>query len=190
MRIIIKAILHFLVIVVYRVKVVGKENIPKEGAAILCPNHINALDSVCIVVTAKRKVEGLAKESLYRFWIIRYLGKIFGIYPVKREEAAISAVKMSLKVLKKGGLLFIFPEGTRNGMAKGKKVKNGAVNIAIKAEAPIIPIGIQGSFKVFTKVKVNIGKPIYYDKETSKEQVDNLTNELMEEIVRLTNEQI
>ena len=191
-RIIIKGILDFLVLIVYRIKIIGKENIPKEGAALICPNHIHALDSVCIVVTAKRPIRGLAKESLYRFWILRFLSKTFGMYPVKKDVSSINTIKTAFNILKKGELLLIFPEGTRNGMAKGEKVKNGAVNIAIKSGVPIIPMGVQGKFKPFRKVKLNVGKPIYYDKNKidvkNKEEIDKLTNELMQEIVRLRDE--
>ena len=83
----------------------------------------------------------------------------------------------------------MFPEGTRNGLEKGKKPKNGAVLIAATAEKPIIPIGIQGSFKPFRKVIVNIGKPIdyskYKDENKDKELMTKLTEDLMNEIIKL-----
>ena len=88
----------------------------------------------------------------------------------------------------------MFPEGTRHGLEKGKKAKNGAVLIAATAEKPIIPIGIQGSFKPFTKVVVNIGKPIDYTKYKEevkeKEVATKLTTELMEKIVELRDEKV
>ena len=88
----------------------------------------------------------------------------------------------------------LFPEGTRNGMAKGIKAKDGAVKLAIQANIPIIPIGAQGNFKFFKKVKINIGKPINYEqykeKAKEKETLDKLTNELMQEIVKLRDEKI
>lgn len=161
---------------------------------LICPNHVHALDSVCVIVTAKRRIYALAKESLFKHRSLRFLANTFGVYPVKKENASVGAVKTSFKILKEGNLLLIFPEGTRNGLAKGVKVKDGSVNMALKANVPIIPIGVQGSFRPFTKVKLNIGKPIYYDKSKidvkNKEQIDKLTTELMNEIVRLTNEKI
>ena len=154
-RKIMKAFFHFLAIIVYRPKVVGQENVPKEGGAILCPNHVHAMDSVIIVTTNKRKVHFMAKEELFKNGFIKWIAKIFGIFPVKRGGKDIDAIKISLKVLKSGGLLNIFPEGTRNGLEKGIKPKNGAILIAQKAKVPIIPVGVQGSFKPFTKVKLN-----------------------------------
>ena len=194
MRIIIKAILNFCIQIVYRPKIVGKKNIPENGAAIICPNHIHALDAAVVVLTAKRKINILAKEELYKYWILRYLAKTFGAHPVNRKTADISAVKVSMKILKDGEPLLIFPEGTRNGMEKGRKAKNGAVTLALKTGAPIVPIGIQGTCKPFTKVKLNIGKPIYYDKNNvdakNKEEIDKLTEDLMQEIIALTKEKI
>lgn len=191
-RKIMKAFFHFLAIIVYRPKVVGQENVPKEGGAILCPNHVHAMDSVIIVTTNKRKVHFMAKEELFKNGFIKWIAKIFGIFPVKRGGKDIDAIKISLKVLKSGGLLNIFPEGTRNGLEKGIKPKNGAILIAQKAKVPIIPVGVQGSFKPFTKVKLNYGKPIDVENldVQDREAVNAFTAKVMKEVVRLTNEKI
>lgn len=193
MRVILKAIFHFLTIIIYRPKVIGKENIPEEGACIICPNHVHALDSAVILTTAKRKVNFMAKEELFKNGFIRFFAKIFGIFPVKRGGKDLEAIKTSLKILKKGEILAMFPEGTRNGLAKGVKPKNGAVLIAIKAGVPIIPCGVQGNFKPFTKVTLNYGKPIVFSKDTDvqdKEKVNELTKQVMDEVVRLTKEDV
>ena len=106
----------------------------------------------------------------------------------------MESMKVSLKLLKNNELLLIFPEGTRNGMAKGVRAKDGAIKLAAKSKAPIIPVGVQGSFKPFTKVKINIGKPMNYDltKEeiNDKEKLRELTDSLMNEIVKLRDENI
>lgn len=194
MRIFIRFIIKIMVIIVYRPKVIGKENLPKDTGALICPNHVHNFDSAVMVTMIKRPVRVLAKEELFKNGFIRWLAKIFGIYPVKRGKADLQAIKISLKLLKQNELLLMFPEGTRNGMAKGKKAKNGAVLIAATADKPIIPVGIQGSFKPFRKVVVNIGKPIYYseykDKIKDKEQASELTEKLMQEIIKLRDEKI
>lgn len=192
MRIIIKFIFKIFAIIIYRPKIVGKENLPKEGGALLCPNHVSNLDAAIIVAMFQRKVNVLAKEELFKNKFLCWIADLFGIYPVKRGAADMQAIKISLKILKHDGLLLIFPEGTRNGMAKGVKPKNGAVLIAGTAQKPIIPIGIQGSFKPFTRVIVNIGKPIDYtnlkEEIKDKEQATKLTAELMKTIVDLRDE--
>lgn len=194
LRKIIKFILKLLVIIVYRPKIVGLENIEEGKGALICPNHVHALDSAVIVLTNKRKINILAKEELFKNGFVRWLADIFGVYPVSRQKKSMESIKISLKLLKNNELLLIFPEGTRNGMAKGVKPKDGAVKLAIKANVPIIPVGIQGSFKVFKKVKVNIGKPIYYseykEEINNREKLDELINDLMKKIVVLRDEKI
>lgn len=194
MRVIIKFIFKIIAIILYRPKIVGKENLPKDTGALICPNHVHNLDSAVIVAMFKRKVNVLAKEELFKNGFIRWIADIFGVYPVKRGRADLQAIKISLKLLKNDELLLMFPEGTRHGLDKGKKPKNGAVLIAATAGKPIIPIGIQGSFKPFRKVIVNIGKPIDYSKYSEevkeKEQASKLTQELMQEIVRLRDAKI
>jgi len=101
MRIILKAIFHFLVIIVYRPKVTGRENIPTEGACLICPNHVHALDSAVILTTQKRKVSFMAKEELFKNGFIKWLAKVFGIFPVGRGGRDIEAIKTSLRILKK-----------------------------------------------------------------------------------------
>ena len=157
MRIIIKTLFKIIAIILYRPKIVGKENLPKDTGALICPNHVHYLDSAVIISMFHRKVNVLAKEELFKNKFICWLADLFGIYPVKRGTADLQAIKVSLRLLKHNELLLMFPEGTRNGMEKGVKPKNGAVLIAATAEKPIIPIGIQGNFKPFRKVIINIG---------------------------------
>ena len=194
MRVIIKFIFKIFAIILYRPKIVGKENLPKDGGALLCPNHVGNLDAAVIVAMFKRKVNVLAKEELFKNGFLCWIADLFGIYPVKRGKADMQAIKISLTLLKRNELLLMFPEGTRNGMAKGIKPKNGAVLIAATAGKPIIPIGIQGSFKPFTKVIVNIGKPIDYSKlkeeVKDREQASELTKDLMKEIVHLRDQNV
>ena len=192
LRIIIKHFFSFLETIVYRPKIVGKENVPVKTAAIICPNHVHALDSAIIVAKFKRKVNVLAKEELYKNGFIRWIADLFGIYPVKTDSKSMETMKISLRLLKNNELLMLFPEGTRNGMAKGVKPKDGAIKLAIKSNVPIIPVGIKGNFKIFTKVKVKIGKPIEYskykDKINDKETLEKLTDNLMNQIVKLRDE--
>ena len=194
LRHIIKFVLNLLIVIVYRPKTVGLENIEKGKGALICANHVHAFDSAVIILHNKRKINVLAKESLFKNWFVKFLAYIFGVYPVKQDSKSMESMKISLKLLKNNELLLIFPEGTRKGMEKGVKPKEGAVKLAIKANVPIIPIGVQGNFKFFRKIKLNIGKPIYYNvrKEDSnnKEVLEKLTQELMDEIVRLRDEEI
>ena len=109
--------------VVYRFEVIGKENIPKEGQVIICGNHRSFLDPPLIEVTTGRYTRFLAKEELTKNKFFAYLGYVFDSILVKRDSKEVIALKESLKTLKNGDCLALFPEGTRNGLAKGEKVQ-------------------------------------------------------------------
>lgn len=171
-------------------KVIGKENIPKEGAYVLCANHIHVLDSVSIVANTKRMMYIIAKEELFQKKIANWFFNKVGAFPVSRGTGDTQAIDTANKHLQDGDLLLIFPEGTRNGLAKGLKFKKGAAYMAIQNNAPVIPIGVVGKFKPFTKVTINIGKPMDISEYVSEEKVDprkviTLTNKIQEEVIKM-----
>ena len=104
--------------IVYKIKIVGKENIPKEGALLFCGNHRTYLDPPLITVTAGRKMSFMAKEELKSNPLMSFLCFAFDGIWVKRDSKDIGSLKTAMKILKNGGCIGIFPEGTRNGMEK------------------------------------------------------------------------
>lgn len=187
---IIKGICFVLAKIIYRVEVKGIENVPENTGVIVCGNHVHALDAPALLAVCNNKnICFMAKAELFKNPFFRFIGSFYNVFPVTRSKADTDAVKKSLKILKEKKVLGIYPEGTRNGMAKGVKPKNGAVNLAIRTGAPIVPFAVIGSFKAFTKVKYIFGKPIdlsgYKENAHDKEVVDILTNELMAKIVEL-----
>ena len=188
-RFIVTKIMYAYVHIVYRLKITGMENIPMEGAAILCSNHIHALDSVTYGVHIKRMCYAMAKEALFNTKFKAWFMTKMGCFPVKYGPASEEAINRAIELLKNGELVMIFPEGTRNGIAKGVRPKKGAALIAIKANVPIIPMGITGSFKPFTKVTINVGKPIdtsnLNHEGNDPREIVKLSNEVWEEIMRL-----
>lgn len=174
--------------IVYRFKVVGKENIPKNGAVIICGNHRTFLDPPLIEVTCGRYTRFLAKEELTKNKFLAFLGWVFESILVKRDSKDVAALKESLKVLKNGDCLALFPEGTRNGIAKGEKVKDGAAFFAVRSGAPVIPCGIKGGEKGNKKVTITYGKPLDFSKykgSKDKEVLDKITDEIMSNILEL-----
>ena len=103
----------------------------------------------------------------------------------------MEAMKICMKALKNGETLGIFPEGTRKGLEKGAKVQNGAAYMALKTNVKVVPVGISGSFKPFTKVTLNYGKPLDFSKYDSKypekDKLDEATKEIIDNIIMLTN---
>ena len=124
---------------------------------------------------------------------LNWIAHVFDVIPIKRGMRDLDSMKTCLKALKNGETLGIFPEGTRKGLAKGAKVQNGAAYMAIKTKVKVVPVGIQGNFKPFTKVKLNYGKPLDFTKLDSKNpEKDNLeqaTKEIMDNIVMLTKQE-
>ena len=189
-RTIMKGIFSFLFHIVYRFEVHGMENIPKEGKAILCPNHIHMFDSISLVVKIKRMMYIMVKKELMSNFIGKWFFGHLGCFPVDRGTGDTKALETAEQHLNNGELLLMFPEGTRNGLLKGKKLKKGAAIIALETHSPIIPIGMKGTFIPFSKVKINIGKPMdlteYFNKEElkPKDYID-ITNQLQNNIITL-----
>ena len=190
-RAIIKGVLSCLYHIAFRVKITGLENLELNEGFIICANHINYLDAAGIVLLNKKKIRFVAKSDLYRFPPISFLGHIFDVIPIKRGKNDLASIKMCLKALKNNEILGIFPEGTRKGIEKNVTIKNGAVFLAEKAKVKIVPVGISGKFKAFSKVYINYGKPIdiMASKTDNPDWIDEASKEIMNQIVMLTNKQ-
>ena len=183
-RVIVRTAIRIYFAIVYRAKVIGTENIPKEGPLIYCGNHRSYADPPLIVVTAKRHVRFLAKEELKKNPLFAFLGVVFGGIYVKRDSKDVSALKTTLKALRNGECVALFPEGTRNGLEKGEKVKEGAAFFAVRTGAKVIPVGISGGGKPFKQMTIKYGKPLDFSNKT-KDDLDEITDEIMKNIIEL-----
>ncbi len=175
--------------VYYRAEIIGLENIPKEGSVIFCGNHRSYLDPPLMVCTAKRDMRFLAKDELAKNPFLNFLGWAFEAIHVKRDEKDVTAIKESLKALKNGQCIGLFPEGTRNGLEKGEKVKDGVAFFAVRSGAKVVPCGIKGGTKENRKVTITYGKPLDYSQykgSKDKEVLDKITEEIMENIIELS----
>ena len=185
----VKGVIAIYTKILYRTKIIGTENIPLEGPLIYCGNHRTYLDPQLIVISAKRHVRFMAKEELAKNPFFNVLGNLFDVIRVKRDSKDINALKEALKTLKKGEAIAIFPEGTRNGLEKGEKVKEGAAFFALRTGAKVIPVGINGGDKVFRKTTVKYGKPLdfseYKGKAQDKQALEKVTDEIMDNILEL-----
>ncbi len=166
---IIKALAIFILKIFFGFKVEGKENIPKNPPYLIASNHVSYLDPIVIGSAFPHKVRFMAKKELFEnrflFWLLNQLG----VFPVDRDSLDISSVKKSIKILKDGGVLGIFPEGTRSKDGKFKGANKGVVGIAVKGGAPIVPVALKGTYEAWPaekkfprpyRIKVKIGKPI------------------------------
>ena len=172
----------------YRAEIKGLENIPKDEALIFAGNHRSYLDPPLIVATAKRDMRFIAKEELKNNKFLKFLIWVFNAILVKRDEKDVGPVKESLKTLKEGNCIALFPEGTRNGLEKGEKAKDGVAFFAVRSGAKVVPCGIKGGEKGNRKVTITYGKPLDYSKykgQKDKDILENVTKEIMENIIEL-----
>ena len=155
---IIRGIVCVYAYIVYKVKIVGLENIPKEGGAVICANHQSFNDVILLAISAKRQLYFMGKEELFKFKPLAYLFKKLGAFPVRRGKGDVNAVEQAKEIVKSGKLFMIFPEGTRS---KGEmlRAKSGAALIASACESNIVPIAIKYSHKrhFFCKATVSVG---------------------------------
>jgi len=153
----------FLSRIIFWAKIDGRDNIPKSGGCVIAFNHICNLDGVMIVASAKRRLFFLAKIELSR----GLKGKIMkgmGIIPVDRARRNSAAVEMGVEILKQGGVVAIAPEGHTNRKAELAPFKFGAVAMAGRANAPIVPVAIVGRYIPFSrKLSISYGKPMKVD---------------------------
>lgn len=192
-RSIVKGFAHICFHTIYRTKIKGIENIPKEGKAVLCSNHIHMFDSAGIIAHVKRMTYIIAKEELFKTKFKNWFMRQMGTFPVARGTGGKEAIDTATEYLNQGNLLLIFPEGTRNGLAKGVKFQKGAAYIAIQSKSPVIPIGVTGTFKPFSKICINIGQPIDITEYLDDEKVDPrkvvaLTKKIEGEVIKLRDE--
>lgn len=176
-------ITRFITWIFFPMKMHGKENLDIDEAYILYINHISLVDSVIIGSRVlRRKSYFMGKEELFHGKFMKWIFTAIGGFPVKRGTPDMVAIKKSVEYLKGGGLLALFPEGTRNTNEDKSLMKfhNGLGIIALKAKCKIIPCYIDSAYgyKLFRKFDMYIGEPIdlkeFEEKGIKKENLNNL----------------
>lgn len=178
---VLKAICKILLKILYRPKVQGTENIPKQEGVILVGNHKHAFDAPLVMTNTDRIVHYMAKESLFKGIHGKLLESI-GIIKVYRTKSNPRAVTEAVEVLKTGGVVGIFPEGTRNKTNQELlKFRHGAVAIAKQTNVPIIPFAIRGDYKIFQKgLTIEFGKPVKISNLETEEANNYIKNEVLQ----------
>ncbi len=176
-----------------KIKVEGKENIPKEGGLIIASNHRSNLDPFVLNLVAGRPLMFLAKKSLFEVPLLGWFITGAGAIPVNRNGRDTSSLKKSLQALKDNQCITIFPEGTRSKPGQFSKPQKGVGLLVSKGNVPVVPALIEGTDKVlpvgakfpklFTSdIKVKFGKPINYNKS---HKIDEISLDIMEKIKSL-----
>jgi 1-acyl-sn-glycerol-3-phosphate acyltransferase len=189
----------------WKVSIEGIENIPTDGPAILCPNHISFFDSVFTMVYAGRQISFVGKAEYMDSWKTKHLFPALGMIPIDRAGGSKSegALIAAENVLRRGELFGIYPEGTRSRDGMLYKGHTGAARLAMKLGCPIIPVGIIGTReiqppdkflpKVGLQCTVKFGQPIlpqrYLERGGDHLVLREMTDELMFEIRELTGQE-
>ncbi len=169
----VRIILTLPTLLIYRVRAIGVENVPKEGALILAPNHFSQMDHFFVgLYLLRRKVRFMAKSQMFGPPVLTYVYKHGGVFPVRRGHHDEEAMKTAFAILDQGEMLLVYAEGGRSRSGKLKGVKPGIGRIALESGAPVVPVAIQGSERVrrwkrlsFPRVTVQFGEPLRFPTE-------------------------
>jgi 1-acyl-sn-glycerol-3-phosphate acyltransferase len=188
--------------VCFRIKVEGRENVPKRGPVILASNHRSFLDSIFIPLVLRRRVTFVAKAEYFddpkTAWFFRGVGQI----PIRREGGSASerALASAAEVLAAGGVFGIYPEGTRTRDGFLHRGHTGVARLSLRTGTPIVPVGLIGTDEVqpvdkrmpriFRRVTLRFGEPLdaarYADADVEHLALRELTDEVMYEIGQLS----
>lgn len=196
----VRATLGKLVPLLFRTRIIGATRIP-AGGALLAGNHVSYLDPVLLWCVSPRPVHFMAKSELFVKGFIAWLLPRLWSFPVNRGEPDRTAILTATEILKSGGLVGVFPEGSRREADAGEAVgaaHGGAAFIALRAGVPIVPVAILGTERAMprgaslprlVKVTIVVGEPIdpaaIAPDAGRKERVALVTARMMEEIFTL-----
>lgn len=189
----------------WRINVTGLHHVPESGPAIFCPNHISFIDSLVLPCVLDRQISYVGKAEYMDSWKTKYIFPAIGMIPIDRGGGSASqrALDTAARVLERGELFGIYPEGTRSRDGKLHRGHTGPARLALRTGAPIIPVGLQGTDamqpagaplpKPFISCQVNIGAPIdvtrYADRVDDRLVLRQLIDEVMFEIRKLSGQE-
>jgi len=179
-----------------RWQVKGRKNIPNQGPVLVVVNHLNLADSPLVAVSLGRKAIFMAKEELFRSRFSSYFVGSFGAFPVHRGQLDRKAMREAERVLAEGLALVMFPEARRSKNAQLQPAFPGSALIALRSDAPILPVAITGTERIKgaawllrrPQITVNIGQPFHLppvNGKLSKTELAELTNFIMGHIAEL-----
>ncbi len=195
---------------IFRPYVIGLENVPEDGGAILASNHLSFSDSIFLPLVIERRVTFLAKADYFtgrglkgRLTAVFFRG--VGQLPVDRAggQASEAALSAGLKVLRRGDLLGIYPEGTRSPDGRLYRGKTGVARMSLEAAVPVLPVAMIDTEKIQPpgrkrptlgiRVGINIGKPLdfsrYEGMEGDRFVLRSITDEIMYELMDLSGQE-
>ncbi len=173
----------------FRARILGLENLPKEGPVILAANHLSNWDPPLLACFLPREVSYMAKLELFENPVFAAAIRSCHAFPVKRGAADRGAIKAAMQVLKEGGVLGVFPEGTRSHTGELQKAEPGIALIASMSKAPVVPAAIIGTNEIFSeekrfpKLSVVYGEPMeFVGNRKSREDLEAFSQSILDKI--------
>jgi len=186
-----RLILTLPTILIYRVRGIGMENVPRQGAVVLAPNHFSQMDHFFCGVYLRRKIRFMAKSQMFGPPVLTYIYKHGGVFPVRRGQHDEEAFETAYELLDQGEMLLVYAEGGRSRSRELGKPKPGIGRIALESGVPIVPVAIHGSAGVrgwkrlrFPRVTVQFGEPMTFavEQEPSRERQLEAAAEIFGEV--------
>ncbi len=149
----------------FRVKIIGLENVPSNGGIIMCANHTSLTDPIFLAINIKRQIHFMGKAELFGNFFTKWFFNKLGAFAVKRGQGDTGAIKTGEDVIISGGMMGIFPEGTRYLEGAPRKAKAGVAMIAASTKADVLPVSIfrEGKIHLFSKTTIRFGEIIPFE---------------------------
>lgn len=191
---------------VFRPWITGAENIPKSGGVILASNHLSFIDSILLPLVIERRIYFLAKSDYFvgkglKGWAIKNFLLGTGMLPIDRSggKASEASLNTGLRVLSKGDVLGIYPEGTRSPDAKLYRGRTGVARMILEAHVPVVPVAMVDTDKVMPigkrlpkvrRIGIIFGEPLDFSRfegmEGDRFILRSITDEIMYELSRIS----
>jgi 1-acyl-sn-glycerol-3-phosphate acyltransferase len=153
----------------YGLRVIGRENWPAAGGGLVCANHQSMFDPPLVGLTCDRRMNYLARDTLFRVPLLGPLITFLDAIAIDREGSGLAGLKETLRRLKAGEMVLIFPEGTRTHDGEVALLKPGFISVARRSRVPLIPVGLDGAYQAWPRtsrlprlgrIAIAIGQPI------------------------------
>jgi 1-acyl-sn-glycerol-3-phosphate acyltransferase len=180
----------------FNYRVIGAENMIEEGPCIIAANHCSYLDPPLVGVACRRAIHYLARKSLLDIPVLGSILPQLNVIPVDQKNADRSALMGAIRVVREGGGVLIFPEGTRSPDGELQPAQPGIGMIVVKTDAPVVPVRIFGSYQAFSRerriprqasVTVVVGRPLRFSLEdgSTREPYQKTRDRIMDAVAAL-----
>ena len=175
-------------VIAYQIRHTGRENIPAEGGVLVVSNHQSHFDPPLVGMGCMRQMNYLARDTLFGFAPFRWLANSLNAFPIDREGLGLGGIKESLRRLKCGEMVVVFPEGTRTRDGEVGPFRPGFTTLAVRSKAAILPVAIEGAYAAWPwrqklprlgTIHIHYGRPILPEEIKGRDE-----RELLAEVQR------